>query len=71
MADKNDCFEKKKEILIHSREQLTCETVYILTIAGDLMGKNRKCLGTDKVLTFTTGSSASNSEMDQENESIA
>jgi transcriptional regulator with XRE-family HTH domain len=71
MAESNAHPEKKKEIMIHPQNGLARETVYILTITGDLMGKNRKCLGTDKVLTFTTGSSASNSVAAQENESIA
>lgn len=76
MAENNDHYEKKKEILISPRTQLAKSTVYILTIAAELMGKNRKSLGTDKIISFTTGNAVSSTDDaatdgGQENESIA
>ncbi len=55
MAEPNDSSEKKKEIIIHPKHGLHSNTVYVLTINESLQGCNKKRLGTDKVITFTTG----------------
>lgn len=71
MAESNDHFEKKQEIIIRPRFQLTCNTVYVLTVSENLMGENQKFLGTDKVISFTTGNTNSNTGTCRGNQSIA
>ncbi len=56
MAEPHDSSEKKKEIIIHPRHGLHSNAVYVLTISENLQGGNKKLLGTDKIITFTTGS---------------
>lgn len=55
MADPEDSSTRKKEIIIQPKEFLSSNTVYILTISDSLQGGNQKLLGTDKIITFTTG----------------
>ncbi|MEQ8175441.1 MAG: Ig-like domain-containing protein, partial [Syntrophomonadaceae bacterium] len=55
MADASDNSERQKEIIIHPRQALQSNTVYVLTISEELQGVNQKQLGIDKVITFTTG----------------
>jgi len=59
MAENADPEESKKEVLLRPRKSLTPFTAYFLTISGELTGKNKKSLGIDKILSFTTGGEAS------------
>ncbi|MDD2620896.1 MAG: Ig-like domain-containing protein, partial [Syntrophomonadaceae bacterium] len=71
MAEDNDNSEKQKEIIIHPRQALQSNTVYILTISESLQGSNQKQLGIDKIITFTTGAADSTTTRKQEGLSIA
>lgn len=71
MAEPNDYSDRKKEIIIHPKHGLQCNTVYILTISESLQGGNQKLLGTDKVITFTTGNANNNGIGKQTSSSIA
>ncbi len=71
MAEPNDNSEKKKEIIIHPRHGLHRNTVYILTISENLQGANQKLLGTDKIITFTTGNANITGTDEQDGSSIA
>ncbi|MGE5389975.1 MAG: Ig-like domain-containing protein [Deltaproteobacteria bacterium] len=55
MAEASDNTERQKEIIIHPRQALQGNTVYVLTISENLQGSNQKRLGIDKLITFTTG----------------
>ncbi|MDD2510436.1 MAG: Ig-like domain-containing protein [Syntrophomonas sp.] len=55
MAEPNDNSEKQNEIIIHPRQALQSNTVYVLTISENLQGINQKRLGMDKIIIFTTG----------------
>lgn len=55
MAEPDDNSEKQKEIIIHPRQELQSNTVFVLTISENLQGSNQKRLGMDKIITFTTG----------------
>lgn len=55
MADPKDSSTKKKEIVIHPKYGLQSKTVYVLTISESLQSGSRKLLGTDRIITFTTG----------------
>ncbi len=54
MADPNDS-TRKREVIIHPAHGLQSNTAYILTISENLKCGNQKVLGTDKIITFTTG----------------
>lgn len=71
MAEPNSNFENKKEIIVHPRYQLACNTTYILTISENLLGKSQKSLCTDKVISFTTGNAVSSTKAHNETHSIA
>jgi len=71
MAEPNDNSGKKKEIIIHPRHGLHSNTVYVLTISENLQGANQKLLGTDKVITFTTGNANITGTDEQDGSSIA
>lgn len=71
MADPNDHSEKKKEIIIHPKQDLYSNTVYLLTISENLQSGNQKLLGTDKVITFTTGKANIIGAGEQDGSSIA
>ncbi len=71
MAEPNDNSEKKKEIVIHPKHGLHSNTAYVLTISERLQGSNQKLLGTDKIITFTTGSTNTTSTDKQDGLSIA
>lgn len=71
MADANDNSEKQKEIIIHPRQVLQSNTVYVLTISENLQGSNQKRLGMDKIITFTTAAANTTSDGEQEGLSIA
>ncbi|SFH10055.1 Ig-like domain-containing protein [Desulfotomaculum arcticum] len=71
MAEPNDNSEKKKEIIIHPRQGLHSNTAYILTISESLQGGNQKLLGTDKIITFTTGDANITSTDEKDGSSIA
>lgn len=55
MAEPRDNSKKKREIIIHPRYGLQSNTAYVLIISESLQGDNKKLLGIDKVITFTTG----------------
>lgn len=55
MFEQSNNSEQNREVLIRPRHGLQCKTVYILTISEGLQGANKKRLGTDKIITFTTG----------------
>ncbi len=71
MAGPDDKSEKKKEIIIHPKHGLHSNTVYVLTISEGLQGINQKLLGTDKIITFTTGAANITSTDEQNGLSIA
>jgi len=66
MAEANDRSERQKEIIIHPRQVLQRNTVYVLTICENLKGSNKKQLGIDRIITFTTNATdiTSNDEQD-------
>lgn len=55
MAEADDNKGKLNEIIIHPRQVLQSNTAYVLTVSENLQGGNQKRLGTDKIITFTTG----------------
>lgn len=71
MAEPNDNSEKKKEIIIHPRHGSHSNTVYVLTISENLQAGNQKLLGTDKIITFTTGNANITGTEKQDGISIA
>jgi transcriptional regulator with XRE-family HTH domain len=71
MVEPHGSSEKKKEIIIHPKHGLHRNTAYVLTISEKLQGSNQKRLGTDKVITFTTGDENITSTDEQEGISIA
>ncbi|MCG9968825.1 Ig-like domain-containing protein [Pelotomaculum terephthalicicum JT] len=71
MAEPGDSSEKKKEIIIHPKHGLQSNTVYVLTISENLQAGNQKLLGTDKIITFTTGGASINGTGEQDCSSIA
>jgi hypothetical protein len=71
MAEPNESSEKKKDIIIHPRHALQNNTAYVLTISESLQGGNQKLLGTDQVITFTTGAANITSTNEQAGLSIA
>ncbi|PKM76815.1 MAG: XRE family transcriptional regulator [Firmicutes bacterium HGW-Firmicutes-15] len=71
MAEPNESSEKKKDIIIHPRHALQSNTAYVLTISESLQGGNQKLLGTDQVITFTTGAANVTSTDEQAGLSIA
>lgn len=71
MAEPNDNSEKKNEIIIRPRHGLHSNTVYILTISGSLQSAGKKLLGTDKIITFTTGDAKISGAGEQNGTSIA
>lgn len=71
MAEPNENSDNKKEIIIHPRHVLQSNTVYVLTISEKLLGGNQKLLGTDKIITFTTGEANIAGAGEQEGLSIA
>ena len=70
-AEKNDSPERKKEVIIRPCKSLEHNTVYILTVSSELMGKNQKNLGIDRVITFVTADSDRISKLKPSSESIA
>lgn len=70
MAEPNH-LGKKTELIVRPRSPLAGNTVYLLTISENLMGINRKRLGSDKVITFTTGSALSSARGGQKIETTA
>ncbi len=71
MAEPDDNLERQKEIIIHPREILQSNTVYVLTISENLQGSNQKRLGMDKIITFTTAAADKTGAGEQEGLSIA
>lgn len=71
MAEANDNSERQKEIIIHPRQALQNNTVYVLTISESLQGVNQKQLGIDKLITFTTGAADITAADEQADSSIA
>ncbi len=71
MAEPNDNSDKKNEIIIHPKHSLQSNTVYILTISGSLQSTGKKLLGTDKIITFTTGDAKKSGAGEQDGTSIA
>lgn len=71
MADPNDSSDRQKELIIHPRQPLQGNTVYVLTISENLQGVNQKRLGIDKIITFTTAAADSTINSEQEGLSIA
>ncbi|MEN6328478.1 MAG: Ig-like domain-containing protein, partial [Syntrophomonas sp.] len=71
MAEPNDNSEKQKEIIIHPRQALQSNTVYVLTISESLQGSNQKRLGMDKIITFITAAANTTSASEPEGLSIA
>lgn len=70
MAEPNDNSEGKKEIIIHPTHELQSNTAYILIISEKLQGGNQKLLGTDAIITFTTGDNCM-AKIDEISSSIA
>lgn len=71
MAEPDDNSDKKREIVVRPRRPLQSNTVYVLTISERLQGGNKKTLGTDKVITFTTGEANITGAGEQDGLSIA
>lgn len=71
MAEPDDDSERQREIIIHPQQNLQSNTAYVLTISESLRGANKKSLGIDKIITFTTGAANSSADGEQDGLSIA